>query len=473
MRLRLARRTATVLVAAAAAMAAAGVAPVAADDGGNPVITLVQPTALAVAPAGTKGVATSVQPSLEFRTTAASLSSTVTLTIDATDLAKVAKVTFSGNCTVVANVATCAESFFYDDLSANESLGAETQMTVRALPGAAIGASGGYTVTGSSDTATVTGATGTVRVGGPSFAQARPAAKTGLAVGSTVGEPVRFTNVGDQPADSTEVDLVTSPGLEFATTNSNCRYSDSAGDVMSEVAVCTFPGTVDPGETLALATPVRLRVLSTAYYTFLDTMAVPTGDPTDSWATAGRTFTQGTGQELGLKVITAGTPSDAPAGTLAVQGAGNHSDYLIDQLQAANTADFAVTGDSATAAQGDTVTLHFSMANHGPATIFDRSGEPLGVQATPPPGTTVVGSSDNCVPSTGDDPQVTAHGPYSCSGSYLETDGMESDFSLTLRVDTVTPGAAGTVAMAWSPDGSWRPPYDTDATDDSAALTLN
>jgi hypothetical protein len=40
-------------------------------------------------------------------------------------------------------------------------------------------------------------------------------------------------------------------------------------------------------------------------------------------------------------------------------------------------------------------------------------------------------------------------------------------------VDEVVAGARGSVSMTWSPDGSYRPPFDPDAADDTAVLTLN
>ncbi len=43
----------------------------------------------------------------------------------------------------------------------------------------------------------------------------------------------------------------------------------------------------------------------------------------------------------------------------------------------------------------------------------------------------------------------------------------------TPAVGQVIAGAQGSVSTAWSPDGSYRPPFDPDAADDTAAPTLN
>ncbi len=461
----------------AAALAAAGLtaAAFAALTGGTPasaatpVITLEQPATVAVPTAAATGVASTVQPNLMFSADASVLTSG-TLTIDVHALSQIADVTFSDNCSVSDEVATCDEFFWTD---APGQLGAETQMTIAAHPGVAPGATASYTISGTADSATVVGATGSVEIGGPAFDQVQPPEHTGLAVGSTVSEPVEFTNTGDRPAAAAQVLLVASPGLTFAQHYSNCAYSSEPENREAEAALCTFDQPVQTGEHAELATPVALNVTSEAYYTFLDSTTVPKDDPTLQWTVPGRTWTQGTGHKLHLRVLDAGQASTAPAGTVSLPFTDDGSDLRITALQAANTADFSVSGATAQAAQGATAQLDFGMTNNGPATLFDRSGTDFGVMVTPPPGTTVVGSSANCQPATADDPQVTAHGPYSCSDTFLEPAGHSAAFSLTVRVDQVIAGAQGSVAMAWSPDGSYRPPYDTDAADDSAALTLN
>ncbi|MBY8886915.1 hypothetical protein K7472_18925 [Streptomyces sp. PTM05] len=470
-----ARRAAAlgVAVAASAACALTGVTPAAAATApAEPVITVHTPLPVAVPTTSSVAFQQAVQPSLDLTTTASSLNAQATLTIDARKVAKIATVTFSDNCTVHDYVASCSEMFFESGLTPTMGLGTVTQMSLGPRKGVKPGASATYTVSGTADTAKITGATGTVQAGGAAFDETQPANHTGLKVGSTVSEPIRFTNLGDRPATATEVGLVLSPGLEFAQRYSNCHYSAASGQVF-EAALCTFPGTFRVGETAELADQVKLKVESTAYYTYLDTVVAPQGDPSQSWLTGGRTWKQGTGKALGLKVITAGHTTSAPPSTVQLAEAGSHGDYRITSLQAVNTADFAVTGASAKAAQGSTVKLSFSMVDHGPATIYDRSGEGFGVKVTPPPGTTIVGSSAACQPYTEGDPTVTAHGPYECGTDYLVPAGHVWNFSLTLRVDQVITGAKGSVAMDWSPQAGWRPPFDPNPKDDSAVLALN
>jgi hypothetical protein len=461
----------TVALIAAAFSLLSGVTPAAADTTG-PVITLRKPATVAVPTGAATGVAGTVQAALQFTTDASSVATQVTLTIDAQKLAQVADVTFSDNCTVTNSVATCQE-YFYDDNPTGGGLGGVTELTIAARPGVTPGAAASYTVTGTATAGTFVGGSGSVQIGGPAFDLAQPTQHTGLPVGSTVSEPVEFTNTGDRPAAAAQVLLMASPGLTFAQHFANCTYSSVPDDVSAEDALCTFAQPIQVGERAALATAVQLNVTSAAYYTYLDTLTAPKGDAFLQQMQAGRTWTQGTGSKLRLDVLDPGTPSTAPAGKVSLPFADGSNDYRITALQAANTADFSVSGATAQAAQGDTVQLDFSMTNTGPATIFYRSGEPIGVTVVPPPGTTIVGSSANCRPQTVDDPQTTAHGPYACSESYLVPAGRTAQFSLTVRVDQVVPGAQGSVAMAWSPDASWRPPFDPNAADDSAALTLN
>jgi hypothetical protein len=94
------------------------------------------------------------------------------LTIDVTQLAAIAHVAFSDNCTVTHNMATCSERL-YDPDGPSSTIGAETQMTVRAVTGATVGSIAAYTVSGTSDGATIVGAQGSVEIGGPAYNQAQ------------------------------------------------------------------------------------------------------------------------------------------------------------------------------------------------------------------------------------------------------------------------------------------------------------
>ncbi|MER6570784.1 hypothetical protein ABT288_32510 [Streptomyces sp. NPDC001093] len=461
-------RAAVLISTAGLAAGLLGTAPAGAVTG-RPVITLdtPAPVALPAAPA-------TADVSFDFQTKARNLQAyDATLTVDARGLSKIAKVTFSDNCTAKGLIATCSE-MFESDSSPTTHMGAETRLTLTPLKGAALGATGTYKVTGHSAHAQIVGGTGGVEVGGPSFGLDELTAHTGLKVGSTVSEPVRFTNVGNRPAKGVQVVLAASPGLDFADHYANCKYGYNGTIHFAE---CYPKGAITIGETAALDAPVRLRVNSAALYTYLDTMTAPLGQP--GWpAGQGIKWTWGKGATLKLKVVKAGRKSSVPAGSVSLPQTGKVTDYRITSLQAHNTADFGVSGASAQAGQGKNATFAFHLSAGGPATLYDRSGGegvPT-VWVTLPPGTTAVGHSANCAPWQENNPTAQAHGPYVCgtSGIVLPK-GQVTDFSLTLRVDEVTTHAKGGVQLVWGPDPahSHRPVFDPNSHNDSATLTLN
>jgi hypothetical protein len=433
------------------------------------VITLdtPQPIALPAAPAQANAY-------FSFHTKTKNLQADdTTLTVDARGMAKVAKVTFSQNCTAKGLIATCWE-MFQSGTDTATGLGAVTQLTFTALKTAHLGATGTYKITGQSGHAQIVGGTGSVTVGGPSFSLNRPTDYENLEVGSTVAEPIQFTNVGNRPAKGVRTALAASAGLDFASHYSNCKYAYN-GSV--HYAICYPKGAIDIGETAALAAPVRLHVNSTALYTYLNALTTPLGQ--QGWPDGqGLKWTWGKGSVLGLKTVKAGHPSSAPAGSVSLPQNGSVSDYAIAALRVHNTADFGVSGASAQAGSGTTATFTFRLTAYGPATLYDRSGgEGLPtVWVTLPPGTTAVGHSANCYPSQSDNPDVAAHGPYACGPSSLELPkGKVTTFTLTLRVDELIPHAQGGVNVIWGPDPSLshRPAFDPNSRNDSAVLALN
>lgn len=438
---------------------------------GRPVITLDAPTpaALPAAPA-TAGVY------FDFHTKTKNLTADdATLTVDARGLSKVAKVAFSSNCTAHGLVATCSESF-ESGSNPNIGLGSMTQLTLTALRGSRLGATGTYKITGRSAHAQITGGTGSVTVGGPSFGLDHLADHTNLKVGSNVAEPVRFTNVGNRPARGVQTVLAASPGLDFADHYSNCKYGFNGAIHFAE---CYPKGAINIGETAALAAPVRLHVGSTALNTYLDALTAPLGQP--GWPDGqGIKWTWGkaSAPALKLKVIKAGRRSSVPAGSVSLPQTGSVTDYWIATLRARNTADFAVSGASAQAAVGKSATLAFHLTANGPATLYDRSGGE-GVPTawvTLPPGTTAVGHSANCAPWQENNPTAEAKGPYVCTlPGIIVPKGQVTNFSLTVRVDDVVTHAKGGVQLVWGPDpaDSHRPAFDPNSRNDSAVLTMN
>ncbi|MGW1745076.1 hypothetical protein ACWCRD_05545 [Streptomyces sp. NPDC002092] len=437
----------------------------------QPVITMDAPTtaALPAAPA-TAGM------SFDFHTRTKNLTADdATLTVDARGLSKIAKVTFSSNCTAHGLVATCWE-MFESGSDPKNGLGSVTQLTLTALRGSRLGATGTYKITGRSAHAQIVGGTGSVTVGGPSFGLKRLVDHTNLKVGSNLKEPVQFSNLGNRPARGVQTVLATSPGLDFVDHYSNCQYG-SNGTV--HFARCYPRGAINIAETAALSAPVRLHVNSSALFTYLDVLTAPLGQP--GWPDGqGIKWTWGkkSAPALKLRVIKPGRHSSAPAGSVSLPQTGDVTDYGIASLKARNTADFAVSGASAQAGAGTTATLGFHLAANGPATLYDRSGGE-GVPTawvTLPPGTTAVGHSANCAPWQENNPTAKAKGPYVCRlPGIVVPKGQVTAFAVTLRVDDVVPHAAGSVQLVWGPDpaDSHRPDFEPDSRNDSAALTVN
>ncbi|MEZ0068833.1 hypothetical protein ABIA32_004874 [Streptacidiphilus sp. MAP12-20] len=464
-----------VALATAAAALAFGMGAGAADatTAPKPVVTLATPieTALPAAPgtAQTNWQWTANQKNVNVND--------AVVVIDARGLAKVATVTFSGNCTAQGLVATCPDMFWGASNQQPYNVSSSTGMTLSALKGAKQGATGWYRVYGSSQQGTIRGAWGEVTVGGPRYQLNPLVDHKKQRIGTVISEPVTFANDGTRGAASSEALLMISPGLSFVDHYSNCDYRSyvHAGLRYEDWALCHFKSPLRVGEQVTLARSVRTQFTREALYTYLDVQVTTEGDPSIRWATApvaGSTWHRGSGAVLGLRTLKAGRATGSPNGVVPLPG-GNG--YGIASLYAVNTADFGVTGGSAKAAKSRTVTFYFTEYNRGPASLFDRSGGEgtPAAMVTPPPGTTIVGAS-NCQPHISGDPTVAAHGPYVCWGSmdYFWA-GRVDHFSLTVRVDRVIPGALGKVWLQTGPIPGGVASFDPNRSNDATLLHLN
>ncbi|RAG84852.1 hypothetical protein DN069_14710 [Streptacidiphilus pinicola] len=441
------------------------VAPAAAVAATQPTITLdpVAPLALELTGAQSPQLDWTFHRNLGFRA--------VDIKVDARGLAKVGKIAFSGECTAHGLVADCSENWPVD----GTGMGGSAPFTVTPFKGVKLGTTGGFTVSGSAPGLTVRGGSGVVTVGGPAYDLAPLARFRNQKVGAVVSQPITFDNAGNRPANGSDVALVLSPGLRFTQHYGNCRYrSDVQGGVrVEDAAVCHFRDWMRIGEKVAFAQPVRTQVTPRALWTYMDVMAAPAGSPSLAWATSSQPssrWTQGRGPALGLKRLVAGKPSAVPAGTAQLQR--GDQGYGIEWVSAHNWADYGVTGSSAKAPAGHDVTMSFSVTNHGPAVLYDRSGgeaTPF-VKLTAPAGTTVVGS-----PECGNQPQ---NGVWYCSAgmkAILSFPGDTYHFTITFHVVTVVPHARGEVQLVWGggPTPSTNLPFDPNPKNNTAGLILN
>ncbi|WP_143094402.1 hypothetical protein [Streptacidiphilus jiangxiensis] len=461
--IRTGRKAAVAAVVVATGALGLGVAAPAATAATQPTITLdrVAPLALALTGAQSPQLNWTFHRNLGFRN--------VDVKVDARGLAKVGKVAFSGECTAHGLVADCAEYWPVD----GTGMGGNAPFTVTPFKGVKLGTTGGYTVSGSAPGLVVKGGSGVVTVGGPAYNLAPLGQFKNEKVGAVVSQPITFGNVGDRPANGSDVALVLSPGLSFTQHYSNCRYrSDVQGGVrVEDAAVCHFRDWMRIGEKVTFAQPVRTKVTPRAMWTYLDVQAAPAGSPSLAWATSSQPtsrWTQGRGPALGLKRLVVGKASSVPAGTAQLMS--ENQGYGVESVTARNGADYGVTGSSAKAAAGHDVTMSFSVTNHGPAVLYDRSGGEATpyVKLTAPAGTTVVGG-----PECG---QGTDSAWYCSAGlkAILSFPGDTYHFTVTFHVDTVVPQARGQVQLVWGGGApSTTLPFDPNPKNNTAPLILN
>ncbi|WP_075739022.1 DUF11 domain-containing protein [Streptomyces acidiscabies] len=332
------------------------------------------------------------------------------LTVDVSGLAGVAEVLWPSNCVPSGTSAVCDAG---DVPVLRAGFVPQVTLKIRALAGAAAGATGrisyGAEATGGPDGTLVAPAdsfTTDVTVGtGPDLSVPTPADLTGVQPGTTVDAPFSITNHGDQAANGFTVQMWTSYGLDLATAYPQCTSEDIDGFLVHYT--CAFDTVVQPGETVGLPQPLKVTVTPHALDERFD-FSVDTA--------SGQTDLQ---------------PSDNGTGW---------------QLRADNTADFAVSGTYEGGAAGETVGLTARLTDNGPAWAANiRSGDPVAVlDVTLPAGTSAVSVPDRCTP----------HGAgYACELGIMIKPGESAAFPFTVRVDSVVPGAKGSVSA--------RPSYGT------------
>ncbi|MEE1791141.1 hypothetical protein PUR28_10230 [Streptomyces sp. BE308] len=370
------------------------------------------------------------------------------LTVDVSDLAGVAEVTWPDNCTPSGASAVC-------DIPVVPTIGGDYEdqvfLTVRAADGAGVGAQGRITyeatATGGPDgtlTAPHESFDTTLTVGsGPDLA-IEPVAdfEDGLP-GDERTIPVKVTNKGNESANGFTVKLNASYGLTDLTRYDACTYTTTDGEnyAPSSNAVCTFDQVLAPGDAFELPEPLTVRLAPHALNERLDIGVEPGG---------------------------------------GAQDIDSENDYAALQIGAESTADFAVTGDAISGVVGGTATAELTFENNGPAWFGNLgSGDPVAeVRLIVPEGTKVTGVPSDCSPRTLDGgyyPQRTGAPRYDCDLSYWVLEDTRRTFAFSVRVDTVVPGATGAVSIhpPYGEFGGFPFDFDPDLTNNTAALTVN
>ncbi|MHC5906279.1 COG1361 family protein [Streptomyces sp. S6] len=349
-----------------------------------------------------------------------------TLTVDASGLAGVAEVLWPHNCTPTGAKAVCEVG---DVPVISGEIEPQVGLQVRALAGAAIGASGRITyeaeATGGPDGKLVAPRNSfdtTVTVGsGPDLSVPYPAELKGVQPGTTVVAPFTVTNKGDETAHGFTAQLWVTHGLDLATSYPEC-VAAGAGDSFVVHYTCAFDTVVEPGRTVGLPQPLKITATPHALYDRVDFSVQPTGGQTEL------------------------EPMDNGASW---------------EITAENKADFAVSGAYGGGAVGETVAMDVRLTNNGPGWVgYVGSGDPVAVlDVRLPAGTTAVSVPAGCRPRSDG---------YACRADMYIKSGASAAFPFKVRVDSVVPGAQGRVTA--------RPPFgegfsfDPDLSNNSATF---
>ncbi|MFD8657190.1 LAETG motif-containing sortase-dependent surface protein [Streptomyces globisporus] len=276
----------------------------------------------------------------------------------------------------------------------------------------------------------------------------------GLQPGSSFSTPLTFLNKGTAEVPGVWVTYAVSPGLKADETYKNCTYyTIGSYDEMpaSNVASCKIEQPLKPGVVYGTAKPVSLKALDSAFRDDLRaTVGVDEPSPGDGGATDP---VPGTGDPLTL--VEKGPATDADRK--------NHPEaYAETDVTAANTADFALTGDEQKGEVGKKVTATVKFANKGPARVQGTLGESVTtVDIRIPKGTSVVKPHGFC------DAVTKTHYRCGTSQSWVDVNGGES-YPFVLRIDKAVGRTTGDVSFT----GQERP-FDRNAENDTAQIVID
>lgn len=276
----------------------------------------------------------------------------------------------------------------------------------------------------------------------------------GVQPGSSFSAPLTFLNKGTAEVPEVWVTYAVSPGLKADETYKNCTYyTITSHDEMpaSNVASCKIDQPLKPGVVYGTAKPVSLKALGSAFRDDLRvTIGVDEPGPGEGGATEP---VPGTGDPLTL--VEKGPATDADRT--------NHPEPAAEaDVTAANTADFALTGDEQKGKVGEKVTATVKFANKGPARVQGtRDQSVTTVDIRIPKGTSVVKPHGFC------DAVTKTHYRCGTSQSWVDVNGGES-YPFVLRIDKAVGRTTGEVSFT----GQERP-FDRNAENDTAQIVID
>lgn len=310
----------------------------------------------------------------------------------------------------------------------------------------------------------VIGAGALITLGGAPYAVA-DGSKTGLVLeaiapingvkpGSTFEAPVTFGTTGTETLEKIWLSYYVTQGLDFADIPSNCvRWEIGSYDELPprSLMTCEFDQAVEPGVVYA-PEKLTLKALDRALYDDLDVTVMSYSHGPDEQAHG-----PVRGTAPAAKLV------ERPDSVLTGSNSGNPG-YAKARVRvnAANTADFQVSGAELKGRVGDTVDVKVKFTNAGPAWVL-KLPEPVTTRTLikVPAGTTVVKGLDYC--------QTPAAGTYSCNiAQYWVEEDQVNTYSFKLKINKAVAGAKGSVALT-----AEARPYDVNKANDKADILLH
>lgn len=376
------------------------------------------------------------------------------LTVDALDIAKVARVTGGADgCSPHTPVFTCAFPLHPDSEGWNRQ-----ELVVKPVPGARPGDTGVLHYTLDPEGMPPVGASVTVIAGRPELRVNKPEPVVRQSVGEPFAVPVVIRNIGDVPAHGVTLYLDGNGDLTLGR-HTGCRYA-----AHGTAALCTFPDAViEPGGSYRVTPAPRPQPGEHA----LDTQFFYT-----AWASRTRPYRslppggteQGTGEPLSLTETahvshaTAFTDSQDPAG-LAVP--------------VRNEADYEAFGDSLSGDVGTEHTVSIGMRNNGPA---DPHVGKVSAVFTVPPGAEVVKAPyDPELEEEMFDQRCRTRDSgrhYTCTGHLAAGERTGFEFTLRIVAKDDRPGRVSVSARLYGSSGHRRI-KDPDHANDEAPVRLH
>ncbi len=326
--------------------------------------------------------------------------------------------------------------------------------------GAPLGTTGTAVISGTASDATLQSFTVQVTVGKVGLTVGNTKEIDDAKPGSTLTAPVTVSNIGSLTSAATDYTFVVSPGLTFAQHFSNCDYGTTkdplGAGITVEDAVCHFTTPVAPGKKYRLSTPLKLKVRKSALFEYV------------------RYTVKSTSSTVPATVKSAGADpvSLVPDGDASPTPDQQASTWIVN---AANTADLAVTGDTATGAPGSEVTLTATVQDLGPASVYlVTSDDQLSLLVDIPEGTTTTKVPAGCGPWTGDGRGEPALGApqYICELHRPFNAGDSEKLAFTVKVDSDAPATtSGDVRPQLAYGG--LPPYDQPTSNSTGTFTVH